>query len=68
MTAIRAIYENGVFHPLEPVDLPDGTLFELRVVKIENSPSGLDAIYEVLSRRHSTGEHDLAARHNEHQP
>ncbi len=25
MTAIHAIYENGVFRPTAPVDLPDGT-------------------------------------------
>ena len=28
----------------------------------------MDAIYEILDRRHNTGITDLAARHNEHQP
>jgi hypothetical protein len=25
-------------------------------------------VYAILGRRHSSGEHDLAERHNEHQP
>lgn len=25
-------------------------------------------LHEILSRRHTSGEHDLAERHNEHQP
>lgn len=28
----------------------------------------LEAIYEVLDQRYSSGETDVAARHNEHQP
>jgi hypothetical protein len=28
----------------------------------------MEAIYEILDRRHATGISDLAARHNEHQP
>ena len=31
-------------------------------------PGNMDAIYEIMSRRFNTGEHDIAARHNEHQP
>ena len=31
-------------------------------------PGGMQGIIEVMSRSFSTGQHDLAARHNEHQP
>jgi predicted DNA-binding antitoxin AbrB/MazE fold protein len=33
MKAIRAVYENGVFRPTEPVDLPEGS--EVRIEPIE---------------------------------
>jgi predicted DNA-binding antitoxin AbrB/MazE fold protein len=67
---IHAVYENGVFRPTEKVDLPDRCQVEVEVRQVkqeENKPS-LDDVYAILSRRHSSGEHDLAARHNEHQP
>lgn len=69
MNAIRAIYENGVFRPLEPVDLPDHAtvVLEPRQIEVEK-PDKLDAVYEVLSRRHRSGHTDTAARHDEHQP
>lgn len=72
MSTIRAIYENGVFRPTGPIDLPEGTVVEIEARPVEVSPSppvdGLDAVYEVLSRRHRSGRHDLAERHDEHQP
>ena len=69
MGTIEAIYEGGVFRPTEPVVLPEKcrVQFEPRVVNGEPSDD-MDAIYEILDRRHSTGVTDLAARHNEHQP
>jgi predicted DNA-binding antitoxin AbrB/MazE fold protein len=76
MKTIHAIYENGVFRPVEPVDLPEQTPveFEPRVLT-EAPPStpppmseGLAKIYEILGRRYSSGYTDTAARHNEHQP
>ncbi len=77
MSTIRAIYENGVFRPTGPIDLPEGTEVEIEARPVEESPSsvpedgaddGLDAVYEILSRRYRSGRHDLAERHNEHQP
>ncbi len=73
---IHAIYENGVFRPVEPVDLPDRTAvqFEPRVIADRSEPphasmrEGLAKIYEILGRRYSSGHTDTAARHNEHQP
>jgi predicted DNA-binding antitoxin AbrB/MazE fold protein len=75
-TTVHAIYENGVFRSLEPVDLPEHTPveFEPRILA-EAAPSrppsmseGLAKIYEILGRRYSSGHTDTAARHNEHQP
>ncbi len=74
MKTIHAIYENGVFRPTTPVDLPDGS----RVTVQPESPEAtsatnpdeddMDPIYEVLSRRYRSGHRDTAERHNEHQP
>ena len=69
-TAFHAIYENGVFRPMQPVDLPDRceVEVEIRTVKAEQQIPSLDDVYAILGRRYSSGEHDVAARHNEHQP
>ena len=66
---IQAIFEGGVFRPIEPVHLPDNCKveFEPRVVEGELRQD-LDAIYAVLAKRFNSGEHDVAERHNEHQP
>ncbi len=34
--AIKVVYENGVFRPLEPVDLPEGQEGTVRLVKSES--------------------------------
>jgi predicted DNA-binding antitoxin AbrB/MazE fold protein len=73
MATIEAIYEHGVFRPVEPVTLPENSRVHLQIVN--GSPAeaaeqndDMEAIYEILDRRHTTGISDLAARHNEHQP
>jgi predicted DNA-binding antitoxin AbrB/MazE fold protein len=71
MSAIRAIYEKGVFRPLGPVDLPEKAQveFEPRVVNAAAAPSAAMArLYVIMSRRDDAGADDLAERHNEHQP
>jgi predicted DNA-binding antitoxin AbrB/MazE fold protein len=79
MSTIHAIFEGGVFRPTQPVDLPENTEveFEPRLVeaevaqliaKVAQTDPGKAAIYEVLARRHNSGQHDTAERHNEHQP
>ena len=71
MKTIHAIYEEGVFRPLEKVELPERTEveFEPKVVGAGSvKPGSMDAIYEIMSHRFNTGEHDIAERHNEHQP
>ena len=70
MNNIHAIYENGVFRPIEPVSLPDQCEVEVEIhtVKTEPQRPSLDDVYAILGRRYSSGEHDVAARHDEHQP
>jgi predicted DNA-binding antitoxin AbrB/MazE fold protein len=70
MNNIHAIYENGVFRPVGHVDLPDlcEVEFEPRLLRPGDGDRDLDEIYAVLAERYSSGEHDVAARHNEHQP
>jgi predicted DNA-binding antitoxin AbrB/MazE fold protein len=76
MVTIHAVFQNGVFRPVDPVDLPDNTpvAFEPRILADapEASPpslsEGLAKVYEVLGKRFASGHTDTAARHNEHQP
>ena len=71
MSTIHAIYENGVFRPIQPVSLPERCEVEVEINAIkteEQQRPSLDDVYEILGRRYSSGEHDVAARHNEHQP
>ena len=70
MNRIHAVYENGVFRPLDPVDLPDRceVEFEPQVVDRKADAAALDGLYAVLSERYESGQRDVAARHDEHQP
>ena len=70
MNIIHAIYENGVFRPIEAVDLPEKAqvTLEVRTLSGSGKTEHLDEIYEILSRSYDGGERDIAARHNEHQP
>jgi predicted DNA-binding antitoxin AbrB/MazE fold protein len=80
MKTIQVIYENGVFRPTEPVNLPEGSeaTVELRTAGSDQpQPSdpqfahlepGWAKIYAILSERYDSGQTDVAERHNEHQP
>jgi predicted DNA-binding antitoxin AbrB/MazE fold protein len=71
MKTIHAVYERGVFRPLEAVELAERTEveFEPRPVRVEaNGDENLAAIYSVLSESYQTGDPEAAARHDEHQP
>ena len=63
MKTVTAIYENGVFRPLEQVDLPDAS--QVSVVLPDGPRPAirpvLAAIYEVMAERYD-GEADDAAR------
>ena len=68
---IHAVYEGGVFRPTAPVELPEKceVEFEPRIVAASSARNvALAQVYELLSRRFTSGETDVAARHNEHQP
>jgi predicted DNA-binding antitoxin AbrB/MazE fold protein len=80
MKTIHAVFENGVFRPTEPVDLPEGSEVTVELcAKAERQPqstdpefahleAGLRRIYALLSHSYDGGSPDAAARHNEHQP
>jgi predicted DNA-binding antitoxin AbrB/MazE fold protein len=70
MPVIHAVYENGVFRPKEPVDLPESSEVEveLRMVTPSSEEKQLDAIDTLLGARFESGENDVATRHDEHQP
>ena len=73
---MRAIYEDGVFKPITPVDIPNKAEVELEatiVTPVSQEPQAgaeraRNEIFEILSRRYRTGQTDTAARHDEHQP
>lgn len=66
---VRAIFEDGVFRPLAPIDLPEHceVVFEPRRVE-PSKPDPLDNVYDLLRQSFDTGIPDLAARHDELQP
>lgn len=74
---IRAVFENGVFRPIEQVSFTEGSVVGLEIVEESLDvrslvPPGTDEslvrVYEILGRRFNSGHHDTAERHNEHQP
>ena len=67
-STIHALYENGVFRPTEKADLPDPCEVEIEVRVVKAAKPPLDDVYAILSERYNSGEHDVAERHNEHQP
>ena len=71
MSTIRAIYEDGVFRPTGEVNLPQPCTVEFEPRPVENGSEASAAqasVYEVFSERYQSGESDVAARHNDHQP
>jgi predicted DNA-binding antitoxin AbrB/MazE fold protein len=70
MSRARAVYEKGVFRPLQPVTLPENceVVFEPQIVREPGDGKDLRAVYDVLAERYESGESDVAARHDDHQP
>jgi len=62
---VRAIYENGVFRPVQPLNLPEKS--EVDVV-LPAERKNQEAIFALLNTSYASGETDVAERHNEHQP
>ena len=67
---IRAVFENGVFRPLEKVELPEHGQFEFepRPLPLRGDETDMNSIYRIMSRRHASGHPDTAANHDDHQP
>ena len=68
---VRAIYENGVFRPTEPVNLPEKAQveFEPKLLLPEGDDrAAQERIYELLGQSVASGHTNTAERHNEHQP
>jgi predicted DNA-binding antitoxin AbrB/MazE fold protein len=66
---IQAIFENGVFKPTKPVDLPERAKveFEPKVLLDEmDERAAQQRIYELLGKSLPSGQTDVAERHNEH--
>lgn len=38
---INAIYKNGAFHPLKPLDLKEGSIYEITIIKELGNASDL---------------------------
>jgi hypothetical protein len=71
MSAIRAIYKDGVFRPLDRVDIPDDTEVTFEPVPAQPDKPNLyrgSALDKLLSRRFDGGDPRVAEKHNEHQP
>ena len=66
---VRAIFEDGVFRPLAPIDLPNRceVVFEPRQVDA-SVDAARQRVYALLSESFDGGPPDLAARVDEHQP
>lgn len=60
---IHAIYEDGVFKPTEPVNLPENSKveFEIKVADDSHHPT-IDDVYAVLGNRYDSGQDDVAER------
>lgn len=68
---VRAIYENGVFRPIDPVKLPEKSRveFDPKILGPDDTDSAAQQrIYELLGQSAPSGETDVAGRHSEHQP
>lgn len=70
MSTVQAVFENGVFRPLAPVELPEEVRveFEPRIVGTETPQNHRQRVYGILSQTFAPDQPDLAARHDEHQP
>ncbi len=68
---VKAIYENGVFRPVTPVNLPEMSEVEIVLpadsAEFARRETARKEIMEILSHSYETGRTDLAERHNEHQ-
>jgi hypothetical protein len=52
----------------EDPGVADGQEVEVQMKMVPPQSPTLDDVYAILSERYNSGESDVAARHNEHQP
>lgn len=65
---VKAIYQNGVFKPIEPVNLPEQSEVQVVLPTPADDDTRLDAIYRIMGETYASGHINTAQRHNEHQP
>jgi len=80
---LRAVVEDAIRRYLEDAGITDLTPAEVAATQEEllgelditptngprrGSPAAMDDVYAVLGERYASGESDVAARHDEHQP
>jgi predicted DNA-binding antitoxin AbrB/MazE fold protein len=71
MKTVHAIFENGVFRPTGPVELPERCEVEFEPRPLNGNGSDADEddeVLRILGERYDSGETDVSERHNEHQP
>jgi len=71
MGIIQALFEHGVFRPLDTVDLPEHSRVEFVPNVVSPAPTKSDALaetYAILSKRYDGGDPWVSERHNGHQP
>ena len=71
MSAIPAVYENGVFRPTEPTQLPEGTrvIVETEDSATERIQAARRRVFESLSRSYDAGDPgNVLETHNDNQP
>ena len=71
MSVVHAVFENGVFKPEEPVNLPEQTRVEFEptvVSEDDQTHANQQAIYCLLKQSFESGDAGVSERHNEHQP
>lgn len=72
---VKAIYQNGIFRPTEPVNWPENSEVQVSLglerpsqAETEEERRAREEVLEILSHRYHSGHSDTAERHNEHQP
>ncbi len=69
METVRGIVDHDTIRLVTPLSLPQGAEIEFEPRIVQDKPkSPPTELYRLLDQRFDSGQHDIAARHNEHQP
>ncbi|MBI5154175.1 antitoxin family protein [Candidatus Poribacteria bacterium] len=68
MKTILAVYEDGVFKPLDPVELPKHSRVRVEPEGAGNILGEETEMYRLLGLRYNSGDSTGAERHNELMP